>query len=205
MESEEKIPVDQGPRSDAPPLSGILSLLVYLYFMIAFFIAVPYFNYQYARQHGFINWLFLGEVAPTAQSLIWPYYLLTSKPSLSWTEAEKANLRHFHNSDNAARGIIQLSKFSNGTNLSPAEISEYLSLSRSALREAKLVNPKVLAKAHPDLPYHYQNEYIASFEIYHRAIEGNMDISAQLKSRKLWDDWVDWFNDNKSDIRLPKK
>lgn len=205
MESEDSEKEEHKVTKANSPFAGLFSLVIYLYFIIALFFAFPYFNYQYASQNGFMNWLLLGEVVPTAQSFIWPYYLINSKPGLTWTEAEKQNLSHFHKSDNAARKVQQMAKNSNGSNLSQAEIAEYLSLSRMALSEAKLVDLQVLAKAHPDLPYHYDNEYIASFEMYHRSIAGNMDMASQIKSRELWDKWVDWFNENKSDIHMPKR
>lgn len=205
MEVEENT-LNQQPVTDLKAQGpGFFGLLLYLYFFIALFIAFPYFNYQYARQNGFFNWLFLGELVPTAQSFIWPYYLLNSKTKESWSESEKANLRHFHESDNAARKVQFIAKRANASNMTQADIREYLSLSKLALKEAKLVDPQVLAKAHPELPYHYQNEYIASFELYHQAIEGNMGMAAQLRSRKLWNDWSNWFNENVQDIHMPKQ
>jgi hypothetical protein len=40
-------------------------------------IAVPVFNWQYARENGFWRWLLLGEVVATLKATIWPYYLCT--------------------------------------------------------------------------------------------------------------------------------
>jgi hypothetical protein len=37
-----------------------------LYVLVAI-VAVPYFNWQYAREHGFVAWLLLGEVISTAK------------------------------------------------------------------------------------------------------------------------------------------
>lgn len=34
-----------------------------------------YFNFLYLVDHGFWKWLMLGEIIPTLQGLIWPYYL----------------------------------------------------------------------------------------------------------------------------------
>lgn len=33
-----------------------------------------YFNWRYARENSFLRWLLLGEVVPTLQGTIWPYY-----------------------------------------------------------------------------------------------------------------------------------
>lgn len=51
---------------------GLFPLIIY---SIGVAITVPYFNYLYAHEHGFLAWLFLGEVVATLKSLIWPYYV----------------------------------------------------------------------------------------------------------------------------------
>jgi len=39
-------------------------------------IAALYFNYLYARDHGFVAWIFFGEIIATLKALIWPYFIL---------------------------------------------------------------------------------------------------------------------------------
>lgn len=34
-----------------------------------------YYNWQYAGEHGFVQWFFLGEIVPSAKALVWPYYV----------------------------------------------------------------------------------------------------------------------------------
>jgi len=51
----------------------VLTPLLYIYF-IGLIISGSYFNFQYARENGFIKWFLLGEIVPTSQSTIWPYY-----------------------------------------------------------------------------------------------------------------------------------
>ena len=54
----------------------ILAVVVGLY-MLATMVAVPYFNWQYAKEHGFMRWLFLGEFVATAKGFAWPYFVVT--------------------------------------------------------------------------------------------------------------------------------
>lgn len=61
-------------------LAKLLSGVIYIY-MFGGFIAVPYFNYEYARESGFTKWLFLGEIVPTLKAAIWPYYFVDSLSS----------------------------------------------------------------------------------------------------------------------------
>lgn len=59
--------------------SNLLTVAVFLY-ALPILIFLPYFNWQYAKENGFLEWLILGEIVPTAKSLIWPYYILFSEP-----------------------------------------------------------------------------------------------------------------------------
>jgi hypothetical protein len=51
----------------------ILMPLIYIY-LAGLMVSGLYFNWQYARENGFFKWILLGEIVPTLQSTIWPYY-----------------------------------------------------------------------------------------------------------------------------------
>jgi len=51
----------------------VLTPIFYIY-LAGLVISGTYFNWQYAQENGFIKWLVLGEIVPTIQSTIWPYY-----------------------------------------------------------------------------------------------------------------------------------
>lgn len=52
---------------------GIIIISIYglgtIYFGILF-------NYLYAINHGFVSWLFFGEIIATLKAIIWPYYVI---------------------------------------------------------------------------------------------------------------------------------
>ncbi len=70
----------------------ILAVAVGLY-MIAAMVAVPYFNWQYAKEHGFVRWLFLGEVVATAKGLAWPYFLATRFSAVEQVAGKEDSVR----------------------------------------------------------------------------------------------------------------
>lgn len=35
-----------------------------------------YFEYLYAREHGFVNWIFFGFIIPALKGVIWPIIVL---------------------------------------------------------------------------------------------------------------------------------
>jgi len=52
---------------------------IFEYLLIAYFISVglatPYFNYLYARENGFMAWLIFGQIIPTLQAMVWPFFV----------------------------------------------------------------------------------------------------------------------------------
>jgi hypothetical protein len=64
-------------------LSTLLSLLIYIYCIVGFVFAAPYFNWKYATENGFASWLFCGEIVATSKALIWPYYAITGSVSFA--------------------------------------------------------------------------------------------------------------------------
>jgi len=175
-------------------------------------LAFTYFNYQYAQKNGFVDWIFFGEVIPSAQAFIWPYYALTNGTSSSrtvekapWTDKEKISLRHFINSINASLELEQMlnSGSSNKTiGFTKHETEAAIALTKKSLAEAELVDPDDLVKLHPDLPLHFKEEWLTSLKLDWKTFSGTGTTSSRSKSRKLKSDWVNWFN--KSKIRFPK-
>ena len=44
-------------------------------YIITVALATPYFNWMFAQQNGFMAWLFFGQIVPTFQALVWPYFV----------------------------------------------------------------------------------------------------------------------------------
>ena len=51
---------------------------ILMFLLIAYGISVAifglYYNYEYANTHGFLAWLFFGEIIATLKSLVWPLF-----------------------------------------------------------------------------------------------------------------------------------
>jgi hypothetical protein len=52
----------------------ILSIVAGLYGLSAAIFSL-YFNWQYAQEHGFMAWLFFGEVIATLKGVLWPLFI----------------------------------------------------------------------------------------------------------------------------------
>ena len=53
-------------------------LMFSVYFLSAMMMGT-YYNWQFAKEHGFVAWIFLGEVIPTLKGIAWPYFLLRER------------------------------------------------------------------------------------------------------------------------------
>ena len=51
---------------------------ILMFLLIAYGISVAifglYYNYEYAQTHGFLAWLFFGEIIATLKSFVWPLF-----------------------------------------------------------------------------------------------------------------------------------
>ena len=65
-------------------LLKILNIVIMIYFMVAFLIFTPYYNWTYAKEHGFVEWIFFGEVVATSKAITWPYFALLSQDNFQF-------------------------------------------------------------------------------------------------------------------------
>ena len=135
---------------------------------------------------------------------ILPVVAACGDPVASWSLEDKENIRHFFASQMADLDAVRLSNAGASYSImSEAERNEFVRLVRVALSEAKLLRDEVLAKANRDLPKQFRTLYQQSLELRLRNLELG-DITAEIKGSALHDQWVEWFNANKSVIRVPK-
>ena len=53
---------------------GILSVLVYLYLLVSQIFAA-YYWYEYAQNHGFLLFLFIGSTVGESKGLLFPFFI----------------------------------------------------------------------------------------------------------------------------------
>ena len=128
-------------------------VVVYLFGVIA---AAPYYNWQYAKAHGFLSWVAFGQIVPTVKAMAWPLYGLNLEGSsvahsdAAWSDEEKENAAHFIASMAASQRAVRLSNDGDSYSIiDAATVRELAELNRAALREARLVTDAVLEKALP--------------------------------------------------------
>lgn len=55
-------------------MTKVIVFLIYLYMIVAALMALV-FNYQYARDHGFLAWVFFGEIVATFKAMLWIFFI----------------------------------------------------------------------------------------------------------------------------------
>lgn len=59
-------------------LGGLIQIVLWVYFA-GMALAVPVYNYRFAREYGFFEWLTFGEIVPTFKAVAWPYFVVADR------------------------------------------------------------------------------------------------------------------------------
>ncbi len=142
------------------------SFLFQGYFVTAMLV-IPYFNWQYAKHEGFASWMVLGQIVPTYQAMVWPYYALTSDSSEE----------HYRNSFTVTREVLLEIDRHGGVALVPKSVlPTIIERIDYAVQEAEKVGDGYLQKWHPSFGEEWRNGYTASLR----------ELSSGMKSGDGW-------------------
>ena len=174
--------------------SSIVTALIYIYIIPMFFF-VPYYNWKYAKDKGFVKWVLLGEVVATAKAFAWPYYTFFDKPKVS-------HVSHFTKSLEYAIKSTEIANKNDGLYIKgdDSDMKLHIDLKRKALKEARKVDIEKLNKDHPNLGNHFRDEYMEGLHLYIKGYDekGNKDL---IKGQILFDNWGIWYIANFDNIR----
>lgn len=214
-EAEQGEVIHPSQKSDTPSqslLSKIVStpLIIALYiYLMGIPISAIYFNYQYARQHGFVEWLFFGEIVPTLKAPIWPYFAFAGTASsdedsprikAEW-ESFKRSIRLRNEAVNALDPPLAGTK----SWVIPKETMDATRTKfREALSEANSVSDDLLDKIHPDLRTHYREEFTKAIELQLHGLSEDMSDDYQ-KGSLLSLKFGEWYEKHQSDLRNAEK
>jgi len=173
--------------------ASILTSIFYLYF-ISTIIFVPYYNWTYAKENGFIKWLVFGELIATGKGIVWPYFMFFDK-------SDKANLTHLNNSINLANeGTTIVNKNTPFSISNDNQIGQVIDFQRRALREGKKVNINKLNKHHPNFGNFYRDYFLEGLKLNIIGYDSSRDDSF-IKGQLLLDTWGKWYTANFDNIK----
>lgn len=186
---------NEGGTSWPKAAAGYVLQALFSIYWIGFFIAAPYFNWCYGRDNGFMSWLFLGEIAATAQGLVWPYYAFVGGEGSDLSEEDKAGLAQFNL-------VINLRNTAMHTLAPPGDEMVYtlteetrkrgVALLKQSLEESKRVPDSVLSKLHEELPSRMESQFRRGLELYIGSFE-HPNVANALEGQMLLDEFGEWY------------
>jgi hypothetical protein len=191
-----------------PLASGSLTIICYLY-VISLFIAVPYYNWQYARGHGFADWLFWGEIVPTGKAFVWPYFAVQSAkaraidPAVAQLSQRQVNQMQIMSADRAIAAALQGNYIINsrepGSALSSEQLQSVVASSLRSLQSADTTDEGALNKLYPEFGTRFKRDFCESQR---RLVSGLRNGSRDdlARSSELDRVWKDWYNENRKQI-----
>lgn len=176
----------------------ILAGIVGLYFM-SLAIMTPYYNWQYAKEHGFIKWLFLGEIVATLKSAAWPYFVFFSDGASPTSSPDE---RHYVNSkkacDEAMKIIVKTGDVARLSSEDKAKVADLLGL---AIAEASQVQLAYLQKVHPQFPEMYEKNYKNSISLLIQGFRTD-NIQLVLAGAYGYNEFAEWMQAHAKDLSL---
>jgi hypothetical protein len=178
---------------------NIFTGVIYLYIMVSSIIFVPYYNWKYAKTHGFVAWICFGEIVATAKAAVWPYYVFSSTPI---NRHDSPDDNHFRNSKKAyEEALVIVDKSGDVSKLPPDLKAQFAHLLRLAIAEANQVQLSYLQEAHPDYPNMYEKKYKHGMSLMLQGIETN-NTALILEGAYACNEFSDWVHAHKSEFSL---
>jgi len=170
-------------------LLKIIQTIFTIYFVIAVFIFIPINNFNFAKENGFVKWIVLGEIVPTLQSSIWPYYVYNSYFSKSISGNDK---KYFLETIGALQAInAEFSKQSPSVN----DITNYLD---AAIQESSKLNMNKIEKNIPGFTESFNSLKECLPELQKAILDKNNDLLNELYPKLT--DWDKFTQNNKDKL-----
>lgn len=182
-------------------LSYSISFPLFVYFA-GVMLSTPYYNWQYAKQNGFVSWLFLGEIRATLKAGAWPLYAFESDKKSEWSAEERSNATSFFLSFDIYQKVLKDSNEPAFIENISSNMPLALTKLKSALNESKTVRDDVLEKMVPGMSKSWRDLYQKGLELQIQGWE-TKDRDMIKRSNALINDWGQWYNSNLSKFKMP--
>lgn len=182
----------------------IFGVIVGMYLLAANFVFVPYYNWQFAKEHGFMEWLFFGELSATMRAYRWPLLVFSSTKERSASHELAAMMYHNKAVEIAKKygGVGPAGATGKGNN-SEADWRSIMDYNRKALEEAKAADIAEMNKWYPGYGDHFRDEFIGGLRqvIQNSATMSPLTANGYLHGQLLMNNFGDWYTANLEGIR----
>jgi hypothetical protein len=165
----------------------VLKYILYIYLLIGSGFVIKY-NYDYAKENSFGDWLMFGEIVPTLKGFVWPYYFLENSDK----QKEK---KIFNDEDEFKNSVVYLQEAfaverkntSSGYGLFTHK-SYYIKsndLRQKALNESFKVSLNGLKFVDEELAVAYKKKFIKGLGLYFEGLRVNDEETIENSSKLL--------------------
>lgn len=187
--------------TDKRSASSIVALLiqgVMLLYFVSFSVMAPYYNWQYAKENGFMKWLLFGEIVATAKSVVWPYFVFISnkenadevKTKEKFSDNTPQSVLRFLRSTDIAIDAIEEAR--SNSNEKSEKLERCKSLIHSSIEIAVTVDVAELNNIYPDWGTHFSKDFIPGMKLLLEAMETNDKVVIANADASLirWNQWI---------------
>lgn len=172
---------------------NIIGTVVALYFMAAFLVFTPYYNWNYAQTHGFVKWAFFGEVVATAKAIAWPYFVFFSPSGGSVSHISKAI-------EFANKATAIINKGEPYQQIPQTDINAIIDYYKKALQEAEQADIASMNRHYARFGDHFRDEFMQGLHMLIKSHEAG-DAMLSIASQAMLDRWSNWYSANFDEIR----
>lgn len=130
--------------------------------------------------------------------------LLACAPEHGWSPEEIGNAEHIFEALTDDRRAAEIDNLEEEAGIGDSDKAEAaLEHRERALRQARAVRDEVLAKAHPDLPQHFRQEFQRSMELFVRAAS-ERESELEFEAIRLRVKFGSWYRRHAREIRVPR-
>jgi hypothetical protein len=189
----------------------LLSLVLSLY-IVTVGLAATYYNWEFARTHGFLPWFFFGEIVPTAKAFVWPYFAFHKDGTSSPADAElkRTALTPAQIAEMEVKKLILAINYSQQAtyllNSTPHEnladypnLPEILAYRRKAIEVGRSANMDVLNGVYPELGDRFKGEFVEAISLFVHGSDAQSDDELR-RSKVLNDEWAEWYEGHRKAI-----
>jgi len=173
--------------------NNIIGTVVGLYFMAAFLLFTPYYNWDYAKTHGFMEWVFFGEIVATGKAIAWPYFVFFSPSGSSLSHFSKAIAY-------SNKATVIINKGRPYQQISQTDIDTIIYYYKKALQEAEQADIASMNRHYVGFGDHFREEFIQGLHMFIKSHE-NSDAMLSITSQAMLDRWSNWYRANIDGIR----
>lgn len=185
-------------------IKNLFLIIFTLYIFLSIFIFLPYYNWKYASENGFVKWILLGEVVSTFKAVTFPYFFLGTASSNQPNKVTDTTMDKFYRSLELSQKATHLiNNDSAYSNMSEEEMKKIIDFEKQALEVSKTFDAKYLDSKYNGLGQHYKNEFVEGLNLFVEGFE-NQDAEKSVKGQKLKDQWDDWYINNLKKINNVK-